>query len=98
MVGSVTARYRPGDRVKVRPDTPSGHHRTPGYVKDKTGYVEAYCGHFRNPESLAYGGTGLPKRPLYRVEFEQSEVWTSYSGSSRDKVYVDIFEHWLDPA
>ena len=98
MEDSKAARYRPGDRVKVRPDTPSGHHRTPGYVKDKPGRVKAYCGDFRNPESLAYGGSGLPKQPLYRVEFEQCEVWTDYSGHRKDKVYVDIYEDWLDPA
>jgi hypothetical protein len=28
-------------------------------------------GTFGNPESLAYGGDGLPRQPLYLVRFEQ---------------------------
>ena len=53
---------------------------------------------FHNPESRAYGGSGLPKQPLYRVEFDQVAVWGRYLGSSGDKVCVDIYEHWLEPA
>ena len=90
--------YRPGDRVRVRRDSPDGHHRTPGYVKGKAGWVVSVCGAFLNPESLAHGGSGTPKQPLYRVEFQQVELWDSYSGSPRDKSHVDIYEHWLEPA
>ena len=92
------AKYRPGDRVTVRKESPSGHHRTPAYVKGRTGRVEVLCGVFHNPESRAYGGSGLPKPPLYRVEFDQVAVWGRYLGSSGDKVCVDIYEHWLEPA
>jgi nitrile hydratase len=55
-------------------------------------------GEFRNPESLAYGGEGLPKQPLYLVSFSQAEVLGSSRGSPRDTLYVDIYEHWLNPA
>lgn len=91
------AKYRTGDRVRVRVANPSGHYRTPAYIQGKTGLVVALCGRFRNPESLGHGGTGLPEQPLYRVEFPQTEVWGRYTGSSQDKVLVDIYEHWLDP-
>lgn len=93
------ARFRPGDRVWVRDEERPGHIRTPHYIRGRTGLIEAVHGTFRNPESLAYGGDGLPKRPLYSVEFLQSEVWPSrYHGSPHDRIYVDIFEHWLEPA
>jgi len=92
------ARYRPGDRVRVRVDSPAGHFRTPAYIQGKTGQVVALCGVFPNPESLAHGGSGLPQQPLYRVEFAQTVVWEPYYGSAADKVLVDIYEHWLDPA
>ena len=75
-----------------------GHHRTPAYIKGKTGRVAVLCGVFPNPESLAYGGSGLPSQPLYRVAFEQSEVWDSYRGPPGDTVHVDIYQHWLEPA
>lgn len=91
--------FRPGDHVRVRDEERPGHIRTPHYIRGKTGQVEAIHGLFRNPESLAYGGNGLPKRPLYLVGFKQSDVWERrYSGAPSDKLYVDIYEHWLEPA
>ena len=97
MADTIGPRYGAGDRVAVREDSPPGHHRTPWYVKGRTGLVTAVYGAFPNPESRAYGGSGLPKQPLYRVEFAQSDVWSSYRGPSGDKIYVDIYEHWLEP-
>ena len=91
------AKYKTGDMVKVRVDSPPGHYRTPAYVQGKTGRVVALWGAFRNPESLGHGGSGLPEQPLYLVEFVQTEVWDRYTGPGRDKVLVDIYEHWLDP-
>lgn len=95
---SDSVQYQPGDVVRVRVDSPPGHFRTPAYVQGKTGRVAALCGVFRNPESLGHGGSGLPAKPLYRVEFPQAEVWHDYTGPESDKVLVDIYEHWLDPA
>ena len=91
-------RYAPGRQVRVR-DAPSvGHARTPGYVKGKVGRVERVHGVFRNPESLAYGGDGLPEQSLYLVAFEQPEVWPGYAGAPGDRVCVDLYEHWLELA
>ena len=91
-------KYQSGDRVRVRVGSPPGHFRTPAYIQGKTGVVVAQCGVFPNPESLAHGGSGLPRQPLYRVEFAQSDVWEHYPGPPGDKLLVDIYEHWLDPA
>ena len=90
-------KYRTGDQVKVRVDSPSHHYRTPTYIQGKTGMVVAISGRFRNPESLGHGGDGLPEQLLYRVEFTQNSVWDRYQGPSGDKILVDIYEHWLDP-
>ena len=90
--------FQTGDIVRVRVDSPPGHYRTPDYVKGKIGRVVAICGVFKNPESLGHGGSGLPEKPLYRVEFDQGNVWNSYNGPGADKVLVDIYEHWLEPA
>jgi len=91
-------RYKPGDRVRVRTGFPPGHIRTPAYIRGKIGRIRSVHGEFRNPESLGFGGDGLPKRPLYLVAFKQTEVWDRYGGSPRDTLYVDIYEHWLEPA
>ena len=90
--------YQPGDLVRVRVDNPGGHFRTPAYIQGQTGRVVALGGVFDNPEALAYGGDGLPRQPLYRVEFVQGEVWPEYRGQAGDKIVVDIYQHWLEPA
>ena len=90
--------HQSGDVVTVRVDNPGGHFRTPTYIQGQTGRVHKLCGVFPNPESLAYGGDGQPAQPLYRVEFPQSEVWPEYSGPASDKIYVDIYQHWLESA
>jgi nitrile hydratase len=92
------AKHQPGDRVRVRVGSPPGHFRTPGYIQGKTGRVSEVYGAFRNPESLAHGGSGLPEQFLYRVEFDQAHVWAKYLGSASDKLWVDLYEHWLEPA
>ncbi len=93
------AKFKPGDRVKVRMEDRPGHIRTPWYVRGKSGWIERIHGEFLNPESLAYGRDGLPKRTLYLVAFNQGDVWGESIESTgfKDKVLVDIYEHWLDP-
>jgi nitrile hydratase len=90
--------YKTGDAVKVIRTHPPGHRRTPFYIRGKSGVVERICGAFPNPEELAYGFDGLPAKELYRVRFNQKEVWPDYSGSDGDTLDIDIFEHWLLPA
>jgi nitrile hydratase len=58
--------------------------------------VESIAGHFANPEELAYGRDGQPKRALYRVRFRQGELWPDYAGSAADTAVVDLYEHWLE--
>jgi hypothetical protein len=91
-------KYRPGQRVRVAARSHGGHHRTPGYVKGKTGSIECAHASFTNPETRAYGEDGLPEQPLYLVRFAQSHVWPDYGGSGDDGIYVDVFEHWLEKA
>lgn len=90
--------FVPGDAVRVREGTPAHHHRTPAYIKGKTGVVTAFCGVFHNPETRAHNGTGIPMQPLYRVSFDQTSLWDGYTGESNDEVLVDIYQNWLEPA
>ncbi len=76
----------------------AGHHRTPTYLKGRTGTVQRMHGSFKNPETLAYGGDGLPAQPLYTVIFAQGELWPGYAGAPKDHLHVDLYEHWLEPA
>jgi hypothetical protein len=90
--------YRPGQRVRVAARPHEGHHRTPGYLKGKTGTVERVHVSFRNPETRAYGADGLPEQRLYLVGFAQKDVWPDYRGPRDDRIYADVFEHWLEDA
>ena len=85
-----------GQRVRVSDRPHDGHHRTPGYLKGKVGVVARAHGDFTNPETRAYGASGAPEQALYLVGFAHADVWPSYGGSPGDRIYVDVFEHWLE--
>ena len=91
-------RFEIGERVRVKRRFPPGHRRTPTYIRGKTGTIERICGAFHNPEELAYGFDGEPKKVLYRVAFRQKDVWPGYKGPERDIVELEIYEHWLEPS
>jgi hypothetical protein len=80
--------FRTGQKVRVSARAHTGHHRTPGYIKDKVGTVERVHGAFTNPETRAYGKDGLPEQPLYLVSFARGT----------DRILVDVYEHWLEEA
>ena len=84
-----------GEPITVREDYPIGHIRTPVYIRGRTGMVVRYLGEFGNPETLAYC---LPTEPraLYKVRFNQTDIWPDYQGSLRDTVELDLYEHWLE--
>ncbi|MCC7426518.1 MAG: nitrile hydratase subunit beta [Alphaproteobacteria bacterium] len=91
---------RVGQEVHVLPEAPpmsvgKPHIRTPFYIRGKTGVVAVAVGSFRNPETLALGGDGLPTQPLYRVRFMQRDIWPDYSGRPDDSIDIEIYQHWL---
>lgn len=94
----MTARFKPGDWVRIVERMPVGHMRTPAYVRGHVGRVERWCGTFPNPEGLAYGRDGRPERDLYRVHMDQSALWATYTGAPGDTLEIEIYDHWLEPA
>jgi hypothetical protein len=66
------ARFAPGEPVQVRDIEKEEHVRTPDYTKGKPGWIAEVLGAFPNPDSLAYGGNGLPEMTL--VPAQQSIV------------------------
>jgi nitrile hydratase len=89
--------FVPGDQVRVRLAFPPGHIRTPYFLRGKRGVVLRDYGAFANPEALAFGGDGLPKRTLYRIKFRMDEVWAGDGVyGCMDTVTADIYEHWLE--
>jgi nitrile hydratase subunit beta len=84
--------FRVGDSVYVSERSHEGHHRTPAYLKGRSGRVERVHGRFTNPETRAYGSDGLPEQILYQVVFGREELWPG----AADRTYVDVYEHWLE--
>lgn len=87
-------RFRPGQKVRIVRSDSVGHCRTPRYVRGAPGQVVSLIGRFRNPEDLAYGGTGEPLSPLYWVEVRLAELWGDPQESD-DSLRVEVYEHWL---
>ena len=79
--------FEAGTRVRVASREHRGHNRTPSYLKGRVGTVQRCHGSFKNPETRAYGDSGLPAVPLYLVRFDNGHP-----------VSADIFEHWLEEA
>ena len=89
--------YRRGETVRIADRLHDGHHRTPAYLKGRRGTIARVHATFTNPETRAYGDDGQPRVRLYLVEFGQPELWPGRAESS-DRLYADVFEHWLEPA
>jgi nitrile hydratase len=91
-------RWRPGDTVRVRRAFPPGHIRTPAYIREASGVIERDCGDCVNAEERAFGRSGLPELPLYRVRFKQREIWPDYQGAEGDSIEIELYANWLEPA
>ena len=89
------AQFKSGDRVTVRTNIATGHHRTPAFVQGKTGVIETLHGTFRNPDQ---GAVAEPQQPLYLVRVDQTHIWDQYDPLSNDTILLDLYEHWLEPA
>lgn len=90
-------RFRVGASVRVLDLPIEGHIRVPAYVRGKTGVIERYCGPYLNPEELAFGRATGPAVHLYQVEFLQSDLWQVYAGPKEDRLFIEVYEHWLEP-
>ncbi|MFZ0499009.1 MAG: nitrile hydratase subunit beta [Steroidobacteraceae bacterium] len=89
-------RFRPGQRVRARNLNPTGHTRLPRYTRGKTGTVDRVHGVFVFPDTNAHF-LGESPQHVYSVRFEAQELWGEAT-TSRDSVYVDLWEDYLDVA
>ena len=90
-------RFEVGQAVRIADRTPPVHHRVPSYAKGKVGTIERICGLHGQPEHFIRGD-GEPKQRIYRVRIPQDGLWPDYDGGARDKLEIEIFEHWLEDA
>ena len=61
----MSARFAPGDEVRIRLAYPPGHVRTPYYIRGKEGVAPRLIAQHPNTEARAYGRDGLPVLPAH---------------------------------
>ena len=94
-----TARFSAGDRIRISMRYPVGHYRVPRYIRGKNGIIEAVIEpRAINNEEEGFGRNAGSKRHYYRVAIALNELWTGYSGSTKDGLRIEVFETWLERA
>ncbi len=89
--------FKAGDRVRVSTRSPIGHYRVPTYLRGKSGVVEKVIEPAAiDNEEEGFGRNAGTKRHYYRVAFAMTELWPAYTGSSRDGLFIEVFESWLE--
>ena len=92
--GLAAPRFKAGDRVRTRKLHPIHHIRLPAYARDKVGVIDRDHGVFIFPDVHAQEGRKDPQR-CYSVRFTAEELW---GAPTRDAVYIDLFEPYLELA
>jgi hypothetical protein len=89
--------FAKGDPVRILRRSPVGHYRVPQYLRGKSGMVDTVIEPAAvDNEEEAYGRNAGAKRHYYRVAIPMTEIWSSYVGSPRDGLYIEIYETWLE--
>jgi len=86
-------RFKPGDRVRVRPDHVPGHTRMPAYIRGKTGVVVSESPAYPFPDASAHGVEARDE-PTYDVRFRSEDLWPD--SSDHALVHVGVFQSYLE--
>lgn len=92
---SVPPAFGVGSLVRARLLGISGHTRLPGYVRGQQGAVVAHHGAHVVPDASTSGEHRAGH--LYTVSFAAADLW-SEAKDSPDRVFVDLWEEYLEPA
>ncbi len=95
MTVATPPRFKPGELVRAINRHPTGHTREPRYVRGRVGTIQAHHGAHVFPDQNAEGSK--KGRHLYSVRFTAEALWGE-TASSREAVYADLWEDYLEPA
>ncbi len=90
-------RFKVGDTVTVRADSPAGHTRRARYIRGRTGEIVLAHGTFIYPDSAGNGGGDAPEH-VYTVKFTTTELWGPDTAEPNGVVYFDVWEPYIIPA
>jgi nitrile hydratase subunit beta len=88
-------RFLPGDRVRVRTDSVSGHVRMPGYIRGKTGVVVSESPAYPFPDAHAHE-VEAEDEPTYDVRFRSEDLWPDSADAAL--IHVGVFQSYLERA
>lgn len=94
MAAAAAARFRPGQRVRVRRMRPAEHTRCPRYVRGALGVIERVHGDALLPDAIARGEEHEPEA-LYAVRFRSEDLFGS-GDEPGFRVLVDLAESYLE--
>jgi nitrile hydratase beta subunit len=92
-VGTGTARFNVGDRVRVWQRHPLGHTRCPGYLRGHGGVVVKRHGLFSLPDIEAHAPRRVQEE-VYTVRFDAGEVWRD--GQTGVALHADLWDSYLE--
>jgi nitrile hydratase subunit beta len=93
----MTWRFEIGDPVRARAAKPTGHCRTPFYLRGKRGVVVRRLGEFPNPEELS-SITARDCRRSYFIRWNSHTTSCGAPGSEGrgTRIAADLYQHWLE--
>ena len=93
---STAPRFKVGDAIRTRNIHPQGHTRLPRYARARHGTINLVHGAHVFPDSNS-AFRGESPQYLYSVRFAAKDLWGEQA-ASRDGVYLDLWESYLEPA
>lgn len=93
---ATTPRFAAGDKVVALNINPPDHTRLPRYVRGRQGVIDRIRGVYALPDTNA-NGAGQHLQFVYSVMFTLETLWGP-QGRSGDKLYIDLWDDYLDPA
>ena len=91
----IPAAFQIGDAVRMSLTAKGNHTRLPQYVRGMRGVIHAHHGAHLFPD-LSAQGKEIPQH-LYSIEFAARDLWSEIT-STRDKVYLDLWESYFELA
>jgi thiocyanate hydrolase subunit beta len=92
------AKFKAGDRVKVRELPAMFYTRTPEYVRGAEGVIADVSYESPAPEDETWRREDVKPEWFYIVRFNQADLWDSYAGPKNDTLQTEIPERWLQAA
>ena len=92
----IQPKFKMNDAITVRNIHPKTHTRIPRYVRSKRGLIDRDHGVFIFPDTNAHYNGKKPQH-VYSVMFTAQELWGS-DAPAQDKLYLDLWDDYMDPA